>query len=159
MPIVFWFTQERPTSFLQRPRRTHVQPAWRCCFLAILCATHRSRRQHIYIIEACKYVRIVLQGWTNLKIRSKKTHIHDTVINFVIRPECLQTHRDILTVVVFSFLWPIQRNLKIVPQMKPWPFPSTSFPLHYSLIILPFDAIMWATDSVSKYNHKEGKSN
>jgi hypothetical protein len=28
----------------------------------------------------------------------------------------------------------LQANARIVPQIKPWPLPSTAFPVHYSLI-------------------------
>jgi hypothetical protein len=35
----------------------------------------------------------------------------------------------------------LQANAGTVPSTGPRPIPSTSFPIHYSLIILPFDAI------------------
>jgi hypothetical protein len=45
-----------------------------------------------------------------------------------------------------------QANLGIIPQTRPWSFPSTSFPIHYSVIILPFiqHNTVWTTDSVIK---------
>lgn len=35
----------------------------------------------------------------------------------------------------------LQANAEIVPQIKPLPLPATSLPIHYSLIILPFDTV------------------
>jgi hypothetical protein len=36
----------------------------------------------------------------------------------------------------------------IVPQIRPWLLPSTLFPIHYSLIILPYEATRYITNSM-----------
>jgi hypothetical protein len=46
----------------------------------------------------------------------------------------------------------LQATAGIVPQFRPQPLPSTSFPIHYSSLFLPFGA-MWSqlfTESLSK---------
>jgi hypothetical protein len=42
---------------------------------------------------------------------------------------------------VVGFTQPLQTNAAIVPQIRLQPLPSTSFPIHYLLINLPFYAI------------------
>jgi hypothetical protein len=46
----------------------------------------------------------------------------------------------ILTEVFRGFPQSLQENSRIVPYIRPWPLPSTTFPIHYSPIILSFDA-------------------
>jgi hypothetical protein len=47
----------------------------------------------------------------------------------------------ILTDVSHDFPQSLQADARIVPQIRQLSLPSTFFPIHYSLIILPFDAI------------------
>jgi hypothetical protein len=35
----------------------------------------------------------------------------------------------------------LQANAETIPQIRPRPLPTTSLPIHYSLIILPFDTV------------------
>jgi hypothetical protein len=51
---------------------------------------------------------------------------------------------------IHDFLQPFQENIAILPQMKPRPLPSTSFPIHYSLITAPFEALRPETSSLKK---------
>jgi hypothetical protein len=46
-----------------------------------------------------------------------------------------------------------------IPQIMPPPFPSTPFPINYSSIILPFDAMYseLLSESLNKYIHKNNK--
>jgi hypothetical protein len=50
----------------------------------------------------------------------------------------------------------LSANKGLLLQIRPQPVSSTSFLIHYSLIILSFGAIIWATDSVFRYTmHKQ----
>jgi len=43
------------------------------------------------------------------------------------------------------------RGVGIVPQIRSWPFPLASFPIHYSLIIIPFHAV-WSPSLTASLN-------
>jgi hypothetical protein len=48
---------------------------------------------------------------------------------------------DYYDFIISWFSQSLHQNVWILPQIRPQPLPSTSFPIHNSLIILPFDAI------------------
>jgi hypothetical protein len=46
-----------------------------------------------------------------------------------------------MPVVLRGYPQSLKTNAGTVPEIKPWPLPSMSFPIHYSLIILSFDVM------------------
>jgi hypothetical protein len=57
------------------------------------------------------------------------------------RVEISAQRPSILTQVFRSFPQSVKGNTGIMPQIRPWPLPSTFFPIHYSLIIPSYDAV------------------
>jgi hypothetical protein len=61
----------------------------------------------------------------------------ETWFKILVRRPAIQTER------LRGFPHSLQANTGIVPQIKPRPLPSTSFPIRHSPIILSFDVIQY----------------
>jgi hypothetical protein len=86
--------------------------------------------------------------------------IHNTNGHLLSKQLCFQTVLEVLiqilavttlTVVLPGFPQYLQENFKIGPQIRPQPIPSTSFLIHYSLIILACKAILHEKQTAPLY--------
>jgi hypothetical protein len=58
------------------------------------------------------------------------------------RAALLEVHRlAVLTEGYCGIPKALQKNTALVCQVRPWPIPSTAFPIHCSLVVLSFSAI------------------
>jgi len=57
----------------------------------------------------------------------------------------------VLTNIICNSSESLQANDEVVPEDRPWPLPSISLSIHYSLVIKSFNAIELLTPLFNKY--------